>query len=259
MSEQSSPITRPQTEEDDYEYVEEGGGSSGCAWSVIGALGCLTILVIVIGSAVFLGYNTVDGVVDGISSIFNPPPPVYNTLSTALILDRVQGLSELTTTRHNFSNIVTSERELPSLLQALYRDKLTIVVVGHINAGIDLSQLSEQDIQLEGGVLTLRLPPPRLQDCFLNESESYVVSRETGLFASPAPNLDTEARRFAVREFRDAAIEKGILQAANEQASTVIRSTLELFLNTVSPENINTVQIETTPPDPDAPLPESCQ
>lgn len=226
-----------------------GGGRGGCFWGLVGAGGCLSIPLILLVGVLLLGINTVDGVLDGVTGIFNPPEPVYTFVSTSAILERVQGMSQLTTARYNFSNIVSSERELPTILSALYRDRLTMVIAGHINAGVDLGDLTEEDIVIDGDTLTIRIPAPTLQDCFLNEQESYVVSRDTGLFTAQAPNLDDEARQFAVREFRDMALEEGILLDANAQAAEVIGGSMQLLIDTVAPENFSAVQIVTETPD----------
>lgn len=228
---------------------------SGCAWFLLGALGCLTLPLVALLVVIIMGLNTVGGVLDGVRSIFDPPPPVYNFYSPALVLDRVQSLSQLTVTRYNFSNVVHTEREMPYVLSALYRDRLAMVIVGHVNAGIDLSLMTEADIRSDGETLTLRLPAPALQDCFLNERGSYVISRETGLFTSGAPQLDLEARRFAVHEFREAALEDGILERVNEQA----QATLTGFLNAFAPADGQPIRIVTTPPDPLAAHPASCR
>ena len=228
---------------------------SGCTWFALGALGCLTVPVVALAIVLIMGLNTLGGVLDGVRGIFNPPPPVYNFYAPALVLDRVQSLSQLTVTRYNFSNVVTSERDLPYVLSALYRDRLTMVIVGHVNAGIDLSKMTEDDIRSDGETLTLRLPAPELQDCFLNERGSYVISRDTGLFTSGAPDLDLEARRFAVQEFRNAALEDGILELVNEQAA----ATLTGFLSAFAPADGQPIRIVTTPPDPLASHPPSCQ
>lgn len=262
LPEESTPrqITArdPQTDDslDEYEEEEERGGCSGCGWGVAGMFGCMAIPLAVFVLIVVAGLNTVSGVLDGVTSIFRPPPPVYNTYSSAAILERIQAMSRLTTTRYNFSNIVTTERELPRLIELLYKDKLTLIAVGYIDAGVDLSAMTDLDIVLLDGVLTLRLPPPTLQNCALNEQESYVVSRDTGLFTDVAPEFDDIARQFAVRSFRDIALEKGILEEANDKA----KAALELFIGGLPLDaSVIKVDIQTTPPDPTLPYPEGCQ
>ncbi len=206
------------------------------------------VLVFLLGAGMVI-LVTNNPISQGISQIFNPTYDVTGTV----VLERIQALSQLTTTRYNYSSIITSERELPPILAGLYGDSLVLVAVGHVVAGVDLSQLDAEDVRVNGNVIDVVLPPPTLFDCFLNESQSYIVERSTGLFAAPAPELDAGARRFAVQQFRNSALNEGILEAAQQQAEQVIVELFQLSL----PEA--TVNITPTAPDPEAPFPTSCQ
>lgn len=226
---------------------------SGCLWGMLGMFGCVTLLLLsvlaVVIGVVYLGLQIPQNVV----GFFNPSNyPI--TIHADIILERVKTLSQLTTVRYNFSSVVSSEREMPDLLAALYGDHQVMIAVGHITAGVDLSSLSSGDIAIDGSTLTVRIPAAALQDCFLNEQLSYIASRETGIFAQPAPELDNSARRYAIEQFRVAAMNEDILDQAQAQAATIIREVLTL--STVG--GITDVQVVTTPPDPNAPLPESC-
>jgi hypothetical protein len=173
-----------------------------------------SLLVIVLVIVIFIA-----GVFAGANGFFGWLTGDAPTTTTAVtLLDRIQLMAQLTTTRYSYSNILTSERELPPILQGLYGDQLVMVAVGEVNAGIDLSVLTADRIQTVDNTLVIRLPPAQLQDCFFNEQESYVISRDTGFFASPAPNLDEQARRYALAQFRDRSIEDGILADAQAQA-----------------------------------------
>jgi hypothetical protein len=226
---------------------------SGCLWGITGALGCLVILMIPFVVAVIAGTTTVNSIIENAREIFSSEPVI--TISANTVLDRVQTMSQLTTVRYNYSSMVTTERDMPELLSTLYGDRQVMVAVGHVNAGINLQQLTPDDITIDGDTLTLRLPPPQLQDCFLNEQQSYVVSRDTGLFASPATNMDVEARRYAVRQFRDMALEAGILDEVQTQSAVALQELLSL----VDPENIQEIQVVAAPQNLNAPLPESCE
>ena len=239
---------------DDYEDEEyqEGGRCSGCAWGVAGILGCVTIPLVAFAFLVFLGINTMGGIFDGITSIFSPSQRVYNVMSAPMVLESVQGMGRLTTTRYNYSNVITMVAE--SRIAILDRDDLTMVVVGYVDAGIDLTALTEADITISGDTLTIQLPPPELHNCVLNEFESYVVSRDTGLFVSAAPEVDAQVRQYAILQFQHAALEEGIFDEVNLQAQVVI----EPFLNMMPlDEDITQIQLLTAPGDLDAPCPDT--
>lgn len=189
----------------------------GCRKTVMRALAILLVFVFGIFLVRF-------GVLDFVLGTERPP-----IVSLTSVLERVQLVSELTTVRYAYSNIITVERDLPPLLQSLYRDKLVLVAVGYVTSGIDLNKLTADDIRLSGDTVYVTLPPPELFDCFFSEPDSYVATRETGLFAAPAPDLDLDARLFAIKQFRNAALEKGILSDASREAETVISGLIGAF------------------------------
>lgn len=229
--------------------THERRGCAGCSWGVLGALGCLVLLIAPIAGLLLAGTLSINGIIGGIQSMFNAPV----TVNIQLSLDSIQGMSQLTTVRYNYSSLVTSERDMPDVLKLLYGERQVMVAVGHVNAGIDLSQITAEDVSQDGNTIIVRLPPPQLQDCFVNEQESYIASMETGVFSRSAPELVVQGRRFAVQQFRSQALEEGILNDVQAQAKTVI----ENFVQSLNPEA--QVQVTTSPPDPNAPLPETCQ
>jgi hypothetical protein len=175
-------------------------------------------------------------------------------IKATTVLDRIQAMSQLTTTRYNYSSLVTSERDMPDVLKALYGDKEILVAVGYVTAGIDLSEIKPDDIVQSGDTLTIKLPPARLQACFLNEKDSYVVTRDTGVFSKPAPNLDQEARRYAVQQFRDTAIKNDILSTVDDNSKTLLTG----FVTSLNVSGVKTVIITNSAADPNT-FPDSCQ
>jgi hypothetical protein len=60
----------------------------------------------------------------------------------------------------------------------------------------------------------------------LDNAQTRVYSRDTGLFSSPDPNLETEVRQEAERQLEAAARADGILTLADQNARTTISSML---------------------------------
>jgi hypothetical protein len=180
--------------------------------------------------------------------------PAFQNRAT-LVLDSVQQMSVLTTTRYNFSSLITSERDMPPVFQSLYGERQVLVAVGAVTAGIDLSQMTAEDVVIRDNAVLLTLPPPALQDCFLDESASYVVERSTGLFAQGAPQLEGQARQFAIQQFREGALNSGIFENVQQQATEAITT----FVQLLQIPDITTVSVQVPPPDLDAPLPTTCQ
>lgn len=181
--------------------------------------------------------------------------PVQTNVRVESVLEGIQELSQLTTTRYTFSNRITASRDLPALLAIAYGQELTMDAVGYVTAGVDLSQLTLNDVTTTNGVLQIVLPAPVLQDCFFNENLSQIVAQRSALFAQYPIDLQVAARRIAVERFRDAAIEEGILEAANTQAV----NTVTIFLELATQGTYSEIRVAVRPVDPNATLPESCQ
>ena len=222
---------------------------------------CLAIALIMLITAVVIGGSLVlivrqvvptDAVNNFVAALTGQNFPITN--KATLVLERIQALSQLTTFRYEYSVLVTSERDMPDVLKALYGEKEMLAVAGNVNAGIDLSQITPADISQSGDTLTIHLPPTRLQECFLDEKASYVVSRETGIFAHNPPTMDESARQFAVEQIRDQALSKDILTDAQTRAQMLIQG----FTTDLNIQGVKTVTITTSPPDPNT-LPDSCK
>lgn len=202
----------------------------------------IVIAVLIIGLLFAYGRGLIPGLA-----------PSY-TLNVTIIRDQIQQLSTLTTTRFSYSSLVTTERDMPDFLKLLYGEQQVMVAVGHVTAGIDMTQIKPEDVQFTAGTLSIRLPAPALLDCFLDENATYIAAENTGLFARPASSVDVETRRYAVRQFRTAALENDILGNAQAQAQTAVRAFIELL----ALPGLTNLQLTITTPDPNAPLPATC-
>jgi hypothetical protein len=204
------------------------------------------LLIAVVGIVSALGYEQY-------RKFTNPPLSITGVIR----LQGIQALAELSTVKHNYSSIVNSAREMPAVLNFLYGESQSMVAVGHIRAGVDLGLLQEEDIIRTPDSLTIHLPPPTLQDCYLSEKDSYVVSRSTGLFVSASPELDASGRSFAIEQFRMSALDSGILEEANLNAVHVLQEFLTMSIELTGQD----VEINIIPSDPDlsASLPNTCR
>lgn len=245
-----------------------------CLYLSLGSLGCVGVFTL--GLVAFLAVaslmSSAGNVLSSVGGFFNDvarslggaPPTRVIVLPQ---IEALQQLSDLTTVRFNYARFVTSSQQMPRLLSALYGNRLVMIAVGHIEAGIDMSQISEDSIQLDEseGIIRLTLPPPRLLRCYLNEQQTEIVERSSGLFAASQPALDNESRRYALRQFRDLAlqgignggeVERGILEEAQVQAEQVVEDFLRAFnVSANTPRVIINFQKDSAP----APYPDTCQ
>jgi hypothetical protein len=96
--------------------------------------------------------------------------------------------------------------------------RVLLIAHGIAKAGVDLGRLKEGDIQTDGQKITIRLPQPQIIDCYLDEKQTRVVERSTGLLRTFDKDLEQTARQNAVADIRIAARTAGILKDADERA-----------------------------------------
>lgn len=159
-----------------------------------------------------------------VAQVLNPTPTILPDPVT--IIHSVRSLARLETIQYSVEKVITAESG-QGPFGFLFGDRLLLVAHGIVIAGIDLEKLSPQDLQLQGGVLSVRLPPAEIFIATLDNEKTYVYDRETGLLNKGNVQLETDARRAAEDEIRKAAIEDGILSQAEKNAEAYL---LRLFL-----------------------------
>jgi hypothetical protein len=80
--------------------------------------------------------------------------------------------------------------------------------------------LQPGDLEVSGKVVRIKLPPPRITDCYLDDKLTQVIERKTGLLRSFDKDLEQNARKQAVAEISLAARNEGILKDANDRVKT---------------------------------------
>ena len=122
--------------------------------------------------------------------------------------------------------IVVGERESRYLPKFLAGDRLLLIVFGEVTAGIDVGRIQTADVVSEGPAIRLKMPEPEVFASRLDNERTRVYSRVTGLFSRVDPDLESDVRREAERQIRQAALDNGILEVAKRNA----RATLTSFL-----------------------------
>jgi hypothetical protein len=179
-----------------------------------------------------------------------------NTVS--MMLERSERISELATIRESYSTLVSSQTDMPAGVQQIWGTDVSLFATGQIVAGVDLSNLREQDITIEPGRVTIQLPSPRYLDCYLVENATATLSRRDGWFGATNPQIETDARRYALQRVIDISFTEGVLVKANEQAKDVLENVIMLSaldddLDVILLDGEIPTQLE------DTLLPQSCQ
>lgn len=157
-----------------------------------------------------------------------PATPVILPSPSTILLNMDQQFDVITVSSE-FEKVVTAERNQDVLWGAL-GETLIFVANGTVAAGIDLSQMTPEDIQvLDPVTVQIHLPPAQIFPEYsgLNNDKSYVADRDTGLLTRADPQLETEVRRIAEQEIIEVAQGSNLLQQAEENAEKEIRELLE--------------------------------
>lgn len=147
------------------------------------------------------------------------------------VVEKIQRLNRLETVKYSLDTIVEGNESNPVLPDALAGDKLLMIVHGSTVAGVDLSQLKPESVQISevanGRSIKLTLPASQVFATTIDETKSRVYSRDTGIFVSADPNLESATRAKAQNELQQAALSDGILDSASNNARAAVTAMLE--------------------------------
>ena len=146
--------------------------------------------------------------------------------SQPTVVQHIQQLQRLETVVYNMEKIVSGTQDSKYLPRLLAGDRLLLIVHGEVTAGVDLAALDPSRLSIRDKTVTLNLPEPAIFSTRLDNARTRVYARETGLFTSPDPQLESEVRREAERQLTQAALDGGILKNAAANARTTLTSLL---------------------------------
>jgi len=152
------------------------------------------------------------------------------------VVRQIQQLRRLETVLYTLENVVEGEHDYTSLLpKLLTADRILLIGHGEVVAGVDLGEIGSGDVVVQGRSVTLRLPKAAIFSARIDNQKTRVYSRDTGILVPVDPYLETDVRREAERQLREAALKDGILDAAGRNA----RSTLTSFLKGLGFEQVD--------------------
>lgn len=156
-----------------------------------------------------------------VSKFLNPTPTVIP--DPISIVREVQTLARLETIQYSVEKIITAELN-QGAFGSLFGDRLLFVAHGYVIAGIDLSKLTAEDVRIDGNTLWVTLPAAEVFVATLDNENSYVYDRDTGLLRRADTDLESAARRAAESEIMRTATEDGILEQAETNAKAYLMS-----------------------------------
>ncbi len=181
-------------------------------WLVIGVLGTLLLTG---GIATF----------DPFGTLFDRGGQIDR--SGPVIVESVRDLSELSTVEVVESTTVEKGQDRGWLDWAT-GDRIFLFAVARIRAGVDLSALEGNDVTIdeEANAITLRLPAPQVTGVEVDNEQTRVYDRDTGVFTGGDDDLERSARLAAEELMVDAALEDGLLERARDNTELALT---ELF------------------------------
>lgn len=144
---------------------------------------------------------------------------VTKTYNTATVLRQVQTLSQLVTVKYVMEKVVVLED-----VKWFGENRVLLVAHGIVKAGVDFSQLKPEDVKVSGTNVSIRLPAAQITDAYLDEHQTRVVERTTGLLRTFDKDLEQTARQRAVADIRLGARQAGILKDADERARAQVKN-----------------------------------
>jgi hypothetical protein len=154
-----------------------------------------------------------------ISVVLHPTPTILPDPVT--IVHEVRSLARLETIKFSLEKIITAETR-QGVFKWLVGDRLILVAHGEVIAGIDLNKLDPEALEVRGDVLYVQLPDPEIFVVAIDNEQSYIFDRDTGLFTHGEVNLESEARRAAEIEIKESALKDGILELADQNAESYL-------------------------------------
>ena len=201
-----------------------GNSRSKYSWA-LGALLGAALTVILIGALVWL--STGLGLLHLLGMLRDGKTQI--NVDQPTVVHQIQQLQRLETVSYTMDKIISGEHGNAYLPKFLAGDRLLLVVHGEVVGGINLAGLQPGDVLIQGQKVSIPLPVAEVLSRRIDNTRTRGYSRDTGLFSSPDPNLESEVREEAEHQLLQAALQDGILKLAGDNARTTISGMLKGF------------------------------
>ena len=144
------------------------------------------------------------------------------TFSSSGVIERVRSISELNTVEMYFNEIIDFENaKFFNSFEIPFTQKSFIFTVkARVKAGIDLSSIKEEDVEIDGKRLVLRLDEPVITSGEILSYKAY--DEKDGLFNEVTTEDTLKALELFEKDLRKQAAENGIIEKAKENAEQTI-------------------------------------
>ncbi|MFE4107149.1 DUF4230 domain-containing protein [Almyronema epifaneia] len=191
-----------------------------------------SLLLTVSGSVMLLALLAAIGIwrsggrfFEGLMMMVQPPPPTQEVDIRSVVVRQIQGASELTTAIFTMEAVVPAKSDRTVAGYVVGSTNLLYIAYGEVRAGVDLSELTAEDVQMMADGVRVTLPPPRLLDSKIDVDRSTVYDYDRGFLGlgpDNAPVLQDFAQEEALDKIIKSACAEGILHEANARAEQVV-------------------------------------
>ena len=156
--------------------------------------------------------------------------PEEKTVDIASLVTQVRELNRLETASMRVMHVGRVSQTYKLVPDAIAGDEITFLATGDVIAGIDLSKLQPEDVwRSPDGAINFRLPPPEILVTSVDNQESRVLTRDTGVLRRADVDLETRARQHAQDNITAEALKKGILPLAARNGEQKLADFLRLL------------------------------
>lgn len=145
-------------------------------------------------------------------------PTIKVDVSRPTVLKEIQELGRLETAQFTLEKVIEAGTQGNVFQEVLFGNRVLLIAHGRVTAGVDLSQISDKDVDVLGKNLRINLPKASIFEVALDSGKTKVYDRRSGLLSADDKDIESEARKAAEDAIKRAACEAGILDLATKNA-----------------------------------------
>ena len=177
----------------------------------------------------------------GVGKLGDLLPSFHNPFATRAVdrtqpavLKAIEDMSEYRAATGHFQVVIDLEKDARYIPSFIKGERTLFVAAGSVEAGVDLSRVGQDAIEVSEGrdAVEVTLPRARLADARVDPRRSYVVSRDRGLVDrlgsvfSDSPTGERQLYLLAEQKLEAAAREGDLVDAAERNTRSMLESML---------------------------------
>lgn len=187
--------------------------------------------VTVLGIVAFACFGVVNTARQALNVLVTPTPTITPTPTPwpVLVVERIQNMGRLETVKYTVEHVVEAEKEGQVILFfELDRYRVLLVAYGEVVAGVNLAHVRAEDVRVEGGRVTIVLPPAEILSSEVDPARTRIYKVREGILDGLLANDDVDQALIlqlldrAEKEIVAGAREDGILQQAEAGAQVTL-------------------------------------